>query len=35
MFRFGLYDAIGLVIGLAILAGLFMLLRRAFGGGKP
>jgi hypothetical protein len=32
MFRFTVYDAVGLAVGLAILGGLFYLLRRAFGG---
>jgi len=35
MFRFTLYDAVGLVVGLAILGGLFILLKREFSGRSP
>lgn len=35
MFRFTLYDAVGLVVGLAILGGLFILLKRDFSGRSP
>jgi hypothetical protein len=29
-FHFGLYDAIGLLVGVAILVGLFLLIRKLF-----